>query len=139
MSIYGVPFNEEKVRNNGASSFEEFREWVAENGHNFLHSLTNLKTGNIIVFGWMEGTGEWKFVGDAIIKQNHKTGSVDWCNCEPKEKSGFSRHIVTGGVRLYPKSVNSKEIKSLKLGQFATFTLQQYEKLIEESVSHWKP
>ncbi|MGC8562283.1 MAG: hypothetical protein ACP5NO_03685 [Thermoplasmata archaeon] len=138
MSIYGVPFNEERVRNDGASSFEEFREWVLEYGDNFLHSLSNLQNGDIIVFGWMEGNGEWKFVGDAIVKQNHKTGSVDWCDCEPKEESGFSRHIVTGGVRLYPKSVSSKEIKSLKLGQFAKLTWEQYEELVGKSVSHWR-
>ena len=135
MSIYGIPFNEEKVRNDGASSFEEFKEWVSEHGDNFLHSIPNVQNGDIIVFGWLEESGEWKFVGDAIVKQNHKTGSEEWCDCS--KDSGFPRHILSGGVRLYPRSVSSKSIRSLKLGQFATITPDQYQQIIKESVSHW--
>ena len=30
MGVFAFPFNEERVRNEGASSFEEFRDWVFE-------------------------------------------------------------------------------------------------------------
>ncbi|MGC8581581.1 MAG: hypothetical protein ACP5MW_04495 [Thermoplasmata archaeon] len=141
MTIYGTSFNMEKVRNNGVFSLEEFRDWVSEHGKNFLYSLSNLQNGDIIVFAWIDENKDWNFVGDAIVKQNHKIGSVDWCNCKTKEEAGYSSHILTGGVRLYPTAVKNRDIKDtepIKLGQFVKFTFQHYDGLIMESVSHWK-
>lgn len=135
MSIYGIPFNEEKVRNDGASSLEEFKDWVTEYGQDFLYSIPTPQNGDIIVFAWI-GKDEWFFVGDAIVKQNHKTGSERWCGCT--KESGYPRHIITGGVRTFPRPVSSKRIKSLKLGRFTKITPDVYQQIVKETVVHWQ-
>ena len=134
MGVFAFPFNEERVRNEGASSFEEFRDWVLEYGDNFLHNLTVGRKGDVLVFGWKLEPGEWMLVGDCIVKDNHQTGKADWCDCS--NERGYSRHMVTGGVRLFPTSVSSKKL-NIKLGNFAPFTDDEYLELISKTVAHW--
>lgn len=134
MSVFAFPFNEERVRNEGASSFEEFRDWVLEYGDNFLHNLTVGRKGDVLVFGWILEPGEWMLVGDCVVKDNHQTGKASWCGCS--KESGYSRHMVTGGVRIFPTSVSSKRL-NVKLGNFASISDEGYLELISKTVDHW--
>lgn len=138
MSVIAIPFNRDRIRNEGASSSEEFRDWIVKHGESFLHSISNPQTGDVLVFGWMKEQGEWIFVGDTVVKQNHMSGSVDWCNCTKEDKADYKRHIITGGVRVYPTSVSSKSVPSIKLLAFAQISPEDYLKLIASSVSHWQ-
>lgn len=137
MNIIAIPFNPERVRNDGASSLEEFREWVTKYGDNFLYTLGNLQTGDILIFAWIQKPGEWLFAGDAIVKQKHEVGKETWCNCTKQDRKGYGWHIITGGVRIYPKSVSSDDIQPMKLGHFAQISPETYQKIILSSVSHW--
>lgn len=128
------PFNEERVRYGGASSFEEFRNWVLKYGEEFLYTQANTKKGDILVFAWIREKGDWVLVGDAIVKDNHKCGEVDWCDCEDNEY--YHRHLITGGLRIYPTSIESKRL-NLKLGSFASIDADEYLNLLAATVSHW--
>lgn len=124
--------------NEGVSSPEEFREWIVKRGDSFRHNISNPQNGDILVFGWIKDKGEWIFVGDSIVKQNHKIGSVDWCNCAGEDSETYKRHIITGSGRAYPTPVGSKSVPDVELGSFAQITPENYHKIISQSVAHWK-
>ena len=135
IEIIALPFNKKELRDEGVFSVEEFKEWILVNGGNFLHKITNPISGKILIFSWIEGEGNWILVGDAIVKENHKTGAIG-CNEDPS--LGYNRHILTGGIRLYPNSVHSKSVKpALELRQFAKVSIDQYQSIISMSVEHW--
>ena len=132
-SIYVYPFNPEYVKMEGAASADEFRDWVTRFGDSFYYTLANAQTGDILLFAWME-PDEWVVVGDGIIRSNHKHGAEKWCSCA--EDTTYPRHILTGGIRLYPRNVSSKGF-GFRKGQFAKISPEDYVSIIAKSVSHW--
>lgn len=90
MGIFAVPFTKLKVKNGGASTVQEFSHWVDSYGEDFYHDINMVQRGSIFIFGWISSPGDWTLVGDGIVKDNHETGSEDWCDCEKKDISGFS-------------------------------------------------
>lgn len=134
MGVFVYPFNGERVKYEGANSVLEFRDWVNDYGSDFAYTQAVAQSGDVLIYAWIERPGEWLLVGDSIIKDNHKSGDVDYCNCD--EDSIYERHIITGGVRLYPTNVYSKEI-NMKLGAFSKLDPETYVYLLGKSVSHW--
>jgi len=134
-TVYVFPFNPKHVVPEGAASIEEFKVWLNKYGDDFYYSLGNTQTGDIIVFAWIEQPREWVMVGDAIIKSNHKTGFKE-CKCEDIE--AYLRHILTGGLRIYPRSISSKQFALSDMGPFATLSPDKYFDLIEKTVELWK-
>lgn len=140
MGIYVYPFDPDKVRYGGASSAEEFKGWISKYGHEFYYTQRNTKTGDILVFAWRNGKNDWVMVGDTIVKDNHKIDSQDWCSCRSEKASSYTRHIVTGGIRLYPKGVETKNEKfEHSHGPFISISPEEYAQVISNSVSHWNP
>lgn len=135
-SIYVCPFNVDYVKFQGTASADEFRDWVSKYGDRFLYSLNVPQKGDVIVFAWIKSEGEWEMVGDGIIRSNHMTGSEKWCDCEPISKTGYARHLIVGGIRLYPRNVQTKEFKFGK-GLFHKLTPETYMRILSESVNHW--
>lgn len=135
MSIIILPFKKEEIRTDGVFSLEEFREWVLASGEDFLHNMTNPNNGDILIFAWKESPSNWILVGDAIVKENHKTGKKN-CSCEDAEKY-YKRHILTGGVRLYPKSVHSDDAPIRVFTPSTPIDKDGYLEIISKSVSHW--
>ncbi|MHB8561006.1 MAG: hypothetical protein ACYDAP_07570 [Thermoplasmataceae archaeon] len=134
MGVFVYPFNAERVKYEGANSIVEFRDWVYDYGFDFAYSQPVAQSGDVLVFAWIEKPGEWYLVGDSIIKDNHKWGDVPYCSCDVK--SIYERHIITGGVRLYPTNVCSKDI-NMKLGSFSKIDPETYVNLLRKTVSHW--
>ena len=130
------PFDPEYVTGEGAASRDEFRIWLVDNGDSFSYSLTTAQTGDVIVFAWKDEPGKWTMISDAIVKTNHAAGSKG-CVCDPTKDRKFARHILTGGLRLYPRTVSSGEMK-LNLGRFVDLAEKQYLGLLELSVDHWR-
>ena len=132
-SIYVYPFNPEYVKMEGAASADEFRDWVRKFGDRFYYNQAHAQKGDILLFAWME-EDRWLVVGEGIIRSNHACGSEKWCSCS--EEEGYPRHILTGGIRLYPRNVSSEGF-SFRKGMFARITPAEYVDVISKSVSHW--
>ena len=137
MKIYVLPFQMRNVKYEGAASSDEFRGWVEKYGDRFYYTLRALNKGDIIVYAWIENKKYWTLIGDGIVQDNHETG-INWCDCESKSESGYERHLIVGGVRLFPKNVKSSEFKfNSRRKRFIVLSEVEYIEILNRTVSHW--
>ena len=135
-NAFVFPFNIGYVKEDGAGSLEEFRDWVSKYGEDFYYGNGAAQKGIVIVFAWIAEAGKWFVVGDAIVKSNHLAGSEDWCSCEKQKNKALRFHIMTGGVRLYPNSLDTDKLR-LKKRNFIALKDSEYLKILSATVANW--
>ena len=117
----------------GTDSVEPFKKWVSDSHQAFRHDLNVALPGDILLFSYMESSGNWIIVGEAIVEDNHpvksKFGSCSVCDLKSPYDDEFKVHVLTNYYKAYEKEVNAKKDVGIKLGRFAILTSDEYDRL----------